>query len=248
MERNAFKTYARKDEAYGLDPSFNNATIKVKALSKCSKSQLGYTDATIPDRLFKVLRNDPVFYYNAGRSNSEYVHVWPNKTIGADIEKESFIEANGPINEAEDDRIVFENYRDLLRRQGAKNREAIEILKKGKSKALDQFSFVGFSLLPEDDNILPIAISGTIKLLNTDSEPIRINDKIIWDYEYDVKLDRERERTDRIDGRRINNEQKFILRKLRPEEYDDIHVLRRVVGFAISNAKKGHFYRLVIVK
>lgn len=246
MERNAFKTYARKDEAYGLDPSFNNATIKVKALSKCSKTQLGYTDPKIADRLFKVLRNDPVFYYNAGRTNSEYVHVWPTKNIGQEIDRAVNIVGGGLA--AANDNVVFNFYgaQKLLAEGG--DDDAKSILRRGKSRALDQFSFVGFSLLPEDDNILPIAISGTIKLLNHDDEPIRINDKIIWDYDYDPDIDAGGVRRDLQNGPRVNNDQKFKLRKLKPEEYNSIDVLRRVVGFAISNAKKGHFYRLVIVK
>ena len=54
---NGRQYYDRKVEAYGLDPSFNNATIKVKANCCQSKKELGYTNPDIPDTHFKVLRN-----------------------------------------------------------------------------------------------------------------------------------------------------------------------------------------------
>lgn len=206
--------YNRKVEAYGLDPSFNNATIKVKANCCQSKKELNY-DSNIPDTYFKVLRNDPVFTIKTD-TMTDYVHVWPKKGVSR---------GNG----------------DNLRVGGGQAANKDELKAK-----LDEHSFVGFALLPEDDNIIPIAISGTIKLLNNMNETVHINDKIIWDIEgVDTDADT-KVRTGSTDGDK--HDKKFILRRLEDYEYDKPELLNRVVGFAISNAKAGRFYRLVIVK
>lgn len=94
-------------------------------------------------------------------------------------------------------------------------------------------TFVGFALLPEDFNLLPIAISGTVKLLNNSKDTIiQLNDKIMWDMKYNNKSQRDKEQ-----------DQKFYLRKF--EDRDDI---TRVVGYATSQAKPGKFYNLQILK
>ena len=192
MSLQGFKTYNKKDTAYGLDPSFNNATIKVQVNCNVTHKELGYTALnTVEARQLKVLRNDLVFNYSADKAcANNYVYSWPK--VGDSS---------------------------------------------GNAAALLKYDFLGVSLLPEEDNLIPVAISGTVKLLNTTGETININDRIIWDLPEPA-----------AGGPPVVPNSRFQIKKLQAGNYDDNTYLRRIIGFAISNAKKGQFFRMVILK
>lgn len=202
-----FRTYKKSETAYGLDPSFNNATIKVQVNCHVTHKELGYdTLAGVEPRQLKVLRNDLVFNYKADKScANNYVYSWPK--VGDHTN-------NGAV-------------------------EATRL----------KYDFLGVSLLPEEDNLIPVAISGTVKLLNTTGDQININDRIVWDLPEEPDA-----------GPPVVPNGKFVIRKLggagpaargpvaAAGDYTDNRVLRRIIGFAISNAKKGQFFRMVILK
>lgn len=193
-----FRTYKKSETAYGLDPSFNNATIKVQVNCHVTHKELGYdTLGSVEPRQLKVLRNDLVFNYKADKScANNYVYSWPK--VGD--------------------------------HKAAAGVDATRL----------KYDFLGVSLLPEEDNLIPVAISGTVKLLNTTEHNININDRIIWDLPAAPGA-----------GPPAVPNGKFVIDKLgaaNANDFVDNRVLRRIIGFAISNAKKGQFFRMVILK
>lgn len=197
MSIEGFRTYNKKDTAYGLDPSFNNATIKVQVNCNVTHKELGYnTFPGVEARQLKVLRNDLVFNYRGDKAcANNYVYSWPQKDDHQGL-------AGG-----------------------------------GLADARNRYDFLGVSLLPEEDNLIPVAISGTVKLLNTTDENININDRIIWDLPVAPG-----------GGAPAVPNKRFQIKKLDAPNYNDNTFLRRIIGFAISNAKKGQFFRMVILK